>query len=306
MNYTLHQLKIFVKVAELKSVTKASEELFMSQPGVSIQLKKLQDQFEIPLTEVIGKKLYVTDFGIKVLAVSKKILEESDLLKFTVSQFKGLLTGKISFSIVSTAKYILPFYLKEFVSNYPEIEMSIDVTNKSKVLDSLKNNTTDFALISVLPEDLNLIKIELLTNHLFMVGPGHENDTSKFKIQESPLIFRENGSATRTAMEDYLDYRKINFNKKLELVSNEAIKQSVIAGLGYSIMPIIGLKNELLNGSIKIIHQPKLPIISKWYLVYNSGKKLTPASMQFIEYINNNKANIMMECFGWERQFVKE
>ena len=306
MNYTLHQLKVFVKVAELKSVTKASEELFLTQPAVSIQLKKLQDQFEIPLTEIIGRQLYVTDFGHKVLEVSKKILSESDLLRSTISEYKGFLTGKVNLSIVSTAKYVFPYFLKDFVSKYPEIEINIDVTNKSKVLEGLQNNTSDFALVSVLPEDMKLEKIELLENHLFMVGPSKDVIDGKFDVKKSPLIFREEGSATRLAMENYLDNKKVKYNKKLELVSNEAIKQSIIAGLGYSIMPLIGLKNELLNGMVEIIPQNKLPIITKWYLVYNSGKKLTPASKRMVEVIEEVKQSVIDNQFGWEDQFVNK
>ena len=304
MNYTLHQLKIFVKVAELKSVTRASEELFLTQPAVSIQLKKLQDQFEIPLTEIIGRQLYVTDFGEQVLEVSKNILAESDLLRSTISDYKGLLTGKISLSIVSTAKYVLPYFIKDFVQNYPEIEMHIDVTNKAKVMEGLSNNSTDFSLISVLPEDMNLNKIELLQNHLCMVGPNKDMIGKKFDIKKSPLIFREKGSATRMAMENYLDNKNVKYNRKLELVSNEAIKQAIIAGLGYSIMPIIGLRNELLNGQVEIVENKSLPIITNWYLVYNQGKKLTPASKKLIEVIEDVKESVVLEQFGWENQFI--
>jgi DNA-binding transcriptional LysR family regulator len=303
MNYTLHQLKIFLTVAKLKSITNASKELYLTQPAVSIQLKKFQDQFEIPLTEVIGRQLYLTDFGAEVVGISEKILEEAEALKSITSKYKGLVTGKVNISIVSTAKYVMPYFLKGFMKKYPDIEINIDVTNKKKVFESLKGNLIDFALISVLPDEILLEKIELMDNYLFLIGPQLK-DNEKFEFNKSLLLYREEGSATKQAMMDYLKDIDVTYNKKIELVSNEAIKQSILAGLGYSIMPIIGLKNELLNKSLRIIRVPNLPIITNWNLVYNKGKKLSPANLAFIEHINSNKEQIIEEYFSWQKHVL--
>jgi DNA-binding transcriptional LysR family regulator len=303
MNYTLHQSKIFLTVAKLKSITNASKELYLTQPAVSIQLKKFQDQFEIPLTEVIGRQLYLTDFGAEVVGISEKILEEAEALKSITSKYKGLVTGKVNISIVSTAKYVMPYFLKGFMKKYPDIEINIDVTNKKKVFESLKGNLIDFALISVLPDEILLEKIELMDNYLFLIGPQLK-DNEKFEFNKSLLLYREEGSATKQAMMDYLKDIDVTYNKKIELVSNEAIKQSILAGLGYSIMPIIGLKNELLNKSLRIIRVPNLPIITNWNLVYNKGKKLSPANLAFIEHINSNKEQIIEEYFSWQKHVL--
>jgi DNA-binding transcriptional LysR family regulator len=303
MNYTLHQLKIFLTVAKLKSITNASKELYLTQPAVSIQLKKFQDQFEIPLTEVLGRQLYLTDFGAEVVGISEKILEEAEALKSITSKYKGLVTGKVNISIVSTAKYVMPYFLKGFMKKYPDIEINIDVTNKKKVFESLKGNLIDFALISVLPDEILLEKIELMDNYLFLIGPQLK-DNEKFEFNKSLLLYREEGSATKQAMMDYLKDIDVTYNKKIELVSNEAIKQSILAGLGYSIMPIIGLKNELLNKSLRIIRVPNLPIITNWNLVYNKGKKLSPANLAFIEHINSNKEQIIEEYFSWQKHVL--
>jgi DNA-binding transcriptional LysR family regulator len=303
MNYTLHQLKIFLKVARLKSITNASKELYLTQPAVSIQLKKFQDQFEIPLTEVIGRQLYVTDFGAEVVGISEKILEEAEVLKSITSKYKGLVTGRINISIVSTAQYVMPYFLKGFMEKYPDVEINIDVTNKKKVLESLKENRTDFALISVLPDDMLLEKIELMKNYLFLIG-SQLKDHKKFEFNNSLFLFREEGSATKKVMVDYLNKFEVTYRKKIELVSNEAVKQSILAGLGYSIMPIIGLKNELLNKSLKIISAPNLPIVTNWNLVYNKGKKLNPATLAFIEHINSSKDQIIEEYFSWQKNVL--
>ena len=306
MHYTLHQLKVFLKIYELKNITKAAEELFLTQPAVSIQLKKLQDQFEIPLTEVIGRQLYITDFGEKIAATCKTIIEEADKIKTTIDEYNGLLSGKISISVVSTGKYVIPYFLNKFLRDHPAIDLKIDVTNKARVLESLKQNTSDFSLVSVLPDDIPVETIELMQNKLYLVASPEYTDNEEFtdktsidEIQNQTLIFREEGSATRLAMEKFIKANGIRPKKKLELVSNEAVKQAVNAGLGYSIMPIIGLRNELKNNSLKIIDVKGLPYITSWNLIYNKGKNLTPAAQAFAEHIKKHKQETIDKHFSW-------
>ncbi len=302
MHYTLHQLKIFLQIHKHKSITRAAEEMHLTQPAISIQLKKLQDQFEIPLTEVIGRQLYITDFGEKIAEVSTKILEEAEAIKTTMNEYKGLLVGKISISIVSTGKYVMPYFLNDFMKKNEGVDFSIDVTNKTRVLESLSNNTTDFCLVSVLPENIPIEKVELMDNKLYLVG-NSKSDTSKklatTDIEKLPLIFREQGSATRMAMENFLTRHQLSVTKRLELVSNEAVKQAVNAGLGYSIMPLIGLRNELKSGEMQIIPTSGLPIITSWNLIYNRDKKLSPAAKAFIKHINETKDNVIEKYFSW-------
>lgn len=301
MNYTLHQLRIFLKVAELQSITKASEELHLTQPAVSIQLKKLQDQFELPLTEVVGRQLYITDFGKHMVDVSKRIISEADNIQFTIDQFKGLLSGEINISVVSTGKYVIPYFLKSFMETYPGVTINIDVSNKNTVVKKLIKNESDFSLVSVLPEGMDIQSVELMENRLYFVGSGEiQKPPTRIKdLKNLRLIIREKGSATRLAMEGYLNSHQIVPKQKMTLVSNEAVKQAVNAGIGYSIMPLIGLKNELANNSIKIYPMPDLPIVTNWNLVYNSGKKLTPAQKELIHFIQSHKEEIMKEHFEW-------
>jgi len=301
MNYTLHQLHIFIKVCELGSVTKAADELFLTQPAISIQLKKLQEQFDSPLTEVVGRKIYVTDFGKDIAEVCKNILREAERIQLISQQYKGLLTGKISISVVSTGKYIIPFFIRDFVQKHNAIDINIDVTNKSRVLESLMRNETDFALVSILPNELDILKIPLMENKLYLVGNNqhkYEKKVPQEKIAEMSLIFREQGSATRLTMENFLKSHNISTGKRIELVSNEAVKQAVIAGLGNSIMPLIGMKNEIQSGILQIINVDGLPVTTEWNLIYNRSKQLTPASKALIDFINNNKDNIINSFFG--------
>lgn len=303
MNYTLNQLRIFRKIAQTESITKASEELHLTQPAVSIQLRNLQDQFEIPLTEVIGRKLYITDFGREIAEAADNILNEVHSIKHKAMAYKGHLTGDIKISTSSTAKYVMPYFITDYLRSHNNIDLIMDVTNKMKVLRSLENNEIDFAMVSVLPEKLDVDRIELLQNKLFLVGnkairkDGKRLDNKE--IESLPLILREEGSATRKAMEDFLKRNKIKIKKKMILTSNEAVKQAVVAGLGYSIMPLIGLKNEINNQQLQVIPTKQLPIITEWNLIWLRNKNFSPAAKAYLEYLEKSKDEIIKKNFSW-------
>lgn len=293
MNYTIHQLQIFLKVIQTRSITKASEELFMTQPAVSIQLKKFQDQFEIPLTEVIGRQLYITEFGREIGHIAENVIQELENINYKTLAFEGIMSGKLKISAASTGKYVIPYFLSDFLEKNSGIDLVLDVTNKSKVIESLRSNETDFALVSVLPDKMDIEEELLIENKLFLCGNRAD------RILNKPLIYREEGSATRKAMEQYFDASDRRQRKRMELTSNEAVKQAVIAGLGYSIMPLIGLRNELLNGQLHILESKGLPIQTDWRLIWLKGKKLSPVSLAFLEFIKSEKLKIQKEYFDW-------
>lgn len=303
MNYTLHQLEIFTKIAEVKSVTKASEQLFLTQPAVSIQLKNFQDQFKLPLFEVVGRKLYITEFGEEIAATASRILEEVASINYKSALFEGKLAGKIKISIVSTAKYAMPFFLTDFIKQHEKVDLTMDVTNKMSVIRSLENNECDFAMVSTIPRKLNIERIELMKNKLYFVANKNftipEKGLKTKDLNKSLFIFREPGSATRLAMERFLVKHKIEVQKKMELTSNEAVKQAVIAGLGISIMPIIGLKNELQNGDLQILNIKNLPIETNWNLIWLKSKNLSLVAKAFKKHIEENKEKIISENFAW-------
>jgi DNA-binding transcriptional LysR family regulator len=307
MNYTLNQLQIFLKVAQTQSVTKASEELHLTQPAVSIQLKNFQDQFEIPLTEVVGRKIYITDFGREIAEAAENIINQVYAINFKTLAHKGQLTGRLKISIVSTGKYIMPYFLTDFINQNKGIELLMDVTNKNKVIESLENNEVDFALVSLIPSNLNVQKIDLLQNKLYLVGNKSlrikKETPSNSIFKELPLIFREKGSGTRQTMLEFMESKQISVLKKMELTSNEAVKQSIIAGLGYSIMPLIGLKNELQNEELKIIPIPDLPIKTTWSLIWLNGKNHSPVSLAFLNHLEKEKENIIQTHFSWYEKY---
>ena len=307
MNYTLNQLQIFLKIVQTQSVTKASKELNLTQPAVSIQLRNFQAQFDIPLTEVVGRKIYITDFGLEIAVAAENIINQVYAINYKTLAYKGQLTGRLKISVVSTGKYVMPYFLNSFMQQHSGIELMMDVTNIDKVVKSLENNEVDFALVSILPTTLNIEKLDLLQNKLYLVGSA----ITKFKngidtkeiFKDLPLIFREKGSGTRQTMESFIERNNLSVLKKMELTSNEAVKQALLAGFGYSIMPLIGIKNELNNNELQIIPIKGLPITTTWSLIWLKGKKHSPVATSFLEYLKKDKYQIVHDKFSWYEQY---
>ncbi len=308
MNFTLHQLRVFMTVAENESITKAAQELNMTQPAVSIQLKNLQAQFDIALTEIIGRKIYITEFGRELYQIADRILKEVSAIGYQTESFKGILSGRLKLSVASTGKYVMPYYLKDFLKKNPGIDLLMDVTNKTKVVKSLENNEVDFSLVSVLPEKLDIEQEILLPNNLYLTAPSDTDVKVSKRLSKSvfgslPLIYREEGSGTRVSMQRYFQQSNIVPKVKLELTSNEAVKQAVIAGLGFSIQSILSIKNELKQKEIKIIPVKGLPLTEHWRLVWLRKKKMSEVAKAFLHFIRDNKNNIYQKNFSWIEKY---
>lgn len=307
MNYTLNQLQIFLKIVQNQSITRASEELNLTQPAVSIQLKNFQDQFEIPLTEVIGRKIHITEFGHEIALAAENIINQVYAINYRTLTYKGLLAGKLRISVVSTGKYVMPYFLSDFMKQHPAIELVMDVTNKSQVIQTLANNEVDFALVSILPDELQVEQLELLQNKLYLVTDADfqikKRAAGRNLFTQMPMIFREKGSGTRQSMEAFFEDRNIEVPRKMELTSNEAVKQAVLAGLGCSIMPLIGIKNEIYNKTLQIVPMKGLPIVTTWRLIWLKGKKHAPVSVAFLEHLKAEKEHIIHRRFSWYEQY---
>jgi DNA-binding transcriptional LysR family regulator len=187
------------------------------------------------------------------------------------------------------------------------VELFMDVTNKNKVVESLEKNEVDFALVSILPTTLNVEKLDLLRNKLYLVGNTKttfaKGVQTKNIFKDLPLIFREKGSGTRQTMEYFFEKNNISVVKKMELTTNEAVKQALLAGLGFSIMPLIGIKNELFNKELQIIPIKGLPIKTTWSLIWNKSKNHSPAALAFLEYLKKEKSTIVQQQFDWYEQY---
>jgi DNA-binding transcriptional LysR family regulator len=253
--------------------------------------------------EIIGKKIYVTDFGKEIAASAEGILEQVYAINYKTMAFKDQLIGRLKVSIVSTGKYVLPYYLSDFLKANPGVEISIDVTNRGKVIESLEQNEVDFSLVSDQLESTQFDFIDILKNELVLVGNPETAamnpsfDYSTFK-HELPLLFRESGSGTRKIMENYLKKQGVNSLKRIELMSNEAVKQAVMAGLGYSIMPLIGIKREIKDGYLAIIPREGLPITTDWKLIWHKEKKPSPVAKAFMNFVLENNERIKQSFFN--------
>ncbi|MTB50855.1 LysR family transcriptional regulator [Lewinella sp. W8] len=303
MNYTLSQLRVFQKVAQLSSVTQAAKELHLSQPAVSAQLKNFQDNFDLPLTEVIGRQLFITDFGHEIAAMVNVMLDQLYAIQQQSLIHQGQLSGRLKIATASTGQYVLPYFLSDFVNQHQGVELAMDVTNKAKVVESLKANRVDLCLVSIVPPSLSVNQLDLLPNKLFLVGkanaPLAEKTHKTDLLSELPLIYRETGSGTRQTMEAFLLKNKVQARTHLQLRSNEAVKQAVLAGLGYSIMPLIGLRNELRDKQLKIFSVRGLPIQTTWSLIWLKDKKLPPPAKALVEHLREEKEALINKYFAW-------
>ena len=304
MQFTLHQLKVYSTVVEKRSITKASEELNLTQPGVSVQLKNFQDQFDIPLYEVIGRQIYITDFGMEIHEIIQEVFFRVDGIKYKSNAFKGLLSGKLKISVVSTGNYVMPYFLNNFLKKHSEIDLTLDVANKTKVIEHLEKNEVDFALVTVTPEHLEVNEAPIMTNKLVLVA-SKDNLVSQEKVldksffKDTPLIFREEGSGTRHTMQQFFKKEKIKPQVKLELSTNEAIIQAVIADIGISIVSLLGIKNELFQNELQIIPVKGLPLESEWKLIWLKKKLLSPVAQAFLDYVESERDNVYNTYFSW-------
>jgi len=300
MNYTLHQLRILLAIVRTGSITKAADELHLSQPAVSIQLKNLQDQFDLPLTEVVGRRLYVTEFGHELASAARRIVAEVDGINERMMAFRGKLSGTLRISSVSTGKYVMPYFLADFLAAHDGVELHLDVTNKTRVLAHLEENSVDFALVSVLPDKLAIERIPLMQNRLYLVGrEAAAEHITPHDLTRLPLIMREQGSGTRYVTERFLRENGVRLYPKMELTSNEAVKQAVMAGLGCSIMPLIGIGHELRQGRMGIMPVQGLDISSEWNLIWLRGKALSPVMKGYIDFLMTEKDRLVEQNFGW-------
>jgi DNA-binding transcriptional LysR family regulator len=302
MNYTLNQLRIFAQVAKSGSISKAAEILDLTQPAVSIQLKNLQRHFDAPLTETIQKRLYITAFGRDIARAAENLIQEAQGISQKTKAQQGKLSGRLRISAVSTGKYVIPYFLTSFLAEHQDIELNLDVSNKQGVLGHLRENEIDFALISTLPKGTSLDSEELMRNELYLVASSEMHIPSSRNqpdlLRKLTMIFREDGSATNQAMTQFLDTNDIAVYRNVQLTSNEAVKQAVIAGLGVSILPMISIRHELAVGRLKIIALKGLPLKTTWRLVWHRDKKHTPVATAFLAHVREHKAEIVGKWFG--------
>ncbi len=289
---TLHQLKVFEEVARSGSFTKAAEEMFLSQPTVSQQIKQLTKAVGIPLFEQIGKRIYLTDAGKEVLSVCKDISEKMSQLEMTLADLKGLKQGNLRLAVITTAKYFVPRLLGQFRHRYPGIKIALQVTNRKQVLDRLSENVDDLYILGQPPEGLDINLRPILENALVAIAPSDhplagEKNIPLQRLAQEPFIIREAGSGTRMAVEQFFAENRVEMNVEMEIGSNEAIKHAIVGGLGISVLSRHVLALEGTRGPLTILDVEGFPIQRHWYIVYPSTKQLSVVASTFLEYLLN-------------------
>ncbi len=285
---TLHQLKVFEAAARHGSFTRAAEELFLTQPTVSMQIKQLTKSVGLPLFEQVGKRLYLTEAGKELFVTCRQLFETIAQFEMKVADLKGLKRGQLRLSVITTAKYFIPRLLGPFCELYPGIDISLQVTNHEGILERLANNQDDVYIMSQFPEQLDVNFKAFLENPLVVLAPHNhplakEKNISIQRLAEEPFIMREPGSGTRRAVQQLLDENGVRVNVKLELGSNEAIKQAIAGGLGISVLS----RHTLVPyaGELVILDVQHFPIKRNWYLVYPNGKQLSIIARTYCEYL---------------------
>lgn len=289
---TLHQLKVFEATARHGSFTRAAEELFLTQPTVSMQVKQLTKAIALPLFEQVGKRLFLTDAGRELFSACQEIFQRLDQLEMTVADLKGMKQGKLRISVITTTKYFMPRLLGPFCQKYPGIDVSLTVTNHERVIDRLANNQDDLYVMSQLPEHMDIKSHPFLENPLVVIAPvdhplAKEKNISLKRLAEELFIMREPGSGTRGSFQKLLDAQKLSVKVRLELGSNEAIKHAVTGGLGLSVLSRHTLMPESANSELTILDVEGFPIPRQWYIVYLSGKQLSVVATTFLAYLRD-------------------
>ncbi|MBD2459858.1 LysR family transcriptional regulator [Oscillatoria sp. FACHB-1407] len=298
---TLHQLKVFEATARHGSFTRAAEELFLTQPTVSMQVKQLTKAVGLPLFEQVGKRLYLTDAGRELFSTCQQIFSNLEQLEMKVADMKGMKQGHLRLAVITTTKYFMPRLLGPFCQKYPGIDVSLTVTNHEQVIERLANNQDDLYVMSQLPDHIEIKAHPFLDNPLVVIAPANhplanEKNITLKRLAEETFIMREPGSGTRSAFQKLLDSQGLSVKVRLELGSNEAIKQAIVGGLGISVLSRHTLTPDTY-GELTVLDVEGFPIQREWYVVYLSGKQLSVLASTFLEYLQKESVPLFSSAY---------
>lgn len=298
MNITLRQFKVFEAVARHLSFTRAAEELHLTQPAVSMQIKQMEDNLGMPLFEQLGKRVYLTEAGQEVFHYSRGISQQLDDMATTLAAIKGLELGRLKISVASTANYFVPTLLGTFCQRFPGVSVSLDVTNRKRLVAQLSENQIDLVVMGQPPNTLDLEAAPFLENPLVIVAPPDHPLAKQKKIplkrlEQETFLVREQGSGTRSAMERFFTAHDIHITTGMEIGRDEAIKQSVQAGLGLGLLSRDTLEMELTLHKLTILDVEEFPIMRYWYIVHRKGKRLSIVAQSFKDFLLTEAKTIL-------------
>jgi len=298
MNFTLRQLKVFEAVARHGSYTRAAGELHLSQPAVSMQVRQLEETAGLALFEKVGRRIFLTEAGEAMQRAARAITDRIDALGEELEGLKGMRGGRLSLSVATTAHYFIADLLAVFAERHPEVVIRLDVTNRASLLRALADNSADMVVMGQPPAELDVQAGAFMDNPLVVVAPpGHPLAGARHipleRLQDEVFLVREPGSGTRIAMERFFDQHGIHLKTGMEVGSNEAIKQSVRAGLGLGLLSRDTLSQELGLRHLVVLDVEQFPILRHWYVVHRRGKHLSPAAAAFKEFLLREAATLI-------------
>lgn len=298
LRLTLRQLEVFEAVARHLSYSRASESLHLTQPGVSTQIRQLEETIGLPLFEQLGKKIFLTEAGHELRRYSRSIQQQLEEAETVFADMKGMRRGKLAISVASTAGYFIPILLAQFSKRFPNVALSLNVANRETLLQQLALNEMDIAIMGLPPEGLGLDFSSFLENPLVVIAPPDHPLAGKraiplARIQQENFIIREQGSGTRSTTERFLEAQGIRLNAGTEMSKNESIKQAVQAGMGLSILPLSTVMLELETRRLAVLDVESFPIQRHWYVVHRSGKRLSGVALAFKEFLLNEAAALL-------------
>jgi DNA-binding transcriptional LysR family regulator len=290
MNVTFRQLKVFEAVARHLSFTRAAEELYLTQPAVSMQVKQMESAIGLPLFEQMGRRIHLTEAGEVMHHYSRLIAENLDEAEQAMEELKGIEGGRLRITVASTVNYFATRLLSDFHRQHPSVRVILDVTNREGILATLEENEADIALMGKPPDALDVDAEPFMDNPLVVIAaPDHElagrRRISLSRLREETFLMREQGSGTRMAMERFFREKDVALSSTIEMTSNEAIKQSVQAGLGLGIVSVHTVELEMEVGRLVTLNVDSFPIRRRWYLVHRKGKRLSAAAAAFKEFV---------------------
>jgi len=298
MHLTLRQLKVFESVARLLNYTRAARELHLTQPAVSMQIKQLEDSLGVALFEQLGKRIHLTDAGQEVLGYARTINQQLDELEGVLDRIKGLSGGRLRISVATTANYFIPTLLGTFARRYPDVTVTLDVTNREILLRQISENSVDLAIMGQPPAGLDVEAQAFLENPLVIVAPpdhplARQETIPLARLQDEVFLVREPGSGTRIAMERFFSERRMHLKTGMEVGSNEAIKQSVQAGMGLGLLSHATIEQELALKRLAVLDVAEFPIMRHWYVVHRRGKRLSAAAEAFKQFMLREAAQLL-------------
>ncbi|MCE5180893.1 MAG: LysR family transcriptional regulator [Betaproteobacteria bacterium] len=290
LHVTFRQLKVFEAVARQLSFSRAAEELHLTQPAVSMQIKQLEESVGLPLFEQIGKKIFLTDAGNEVYRCSRNIAEQLSDAEAVLGEMKGLKRGKLNISVVSTANYFAPQLLASFCQRHENVTLSLKVVNREILLNQLANNEMDLAVMGLPPEGLDIIAEPFLANPLVVIAPpshplAAERSIPLTRLAQETFIVREQGSGTRSAMERFFAQHGLTLSTGMEMSTDEAIKQAVQAGMGLGVVSMLTLTLELETRRLTVLDVESFPIRRNWFVVHRKGKRLSAVAQAFKDFL---------------------